>query len=428
MININKSKKIYGSPIPFNDTSTIITNFPSDLQYLRNNAISIVKNPTTPNKDININFGIFGNQNHDIADLSKVDILLEYANGLILFTKNQFTSLELQSEIIICLIDVGFFYQNIALDLLQNAYESPSNGPDNLWTTSGTYLKKGLGILEFLKNLVPNFIDTKLFKRVSEMMIEYKLIQQLGILVLALTKLKKSLSNGTGNEMDLQTKNLKDASSTCLFYSKISVGCLETCIQLGRGRIINDTLKNYLQGLVYLLLSMDQFRNDQCGVAIGMLEQSINSFSNIIPRSKLTSTVLSAPKMKIKPINKMKNSFKSTLLKTKQKSIKAINFDTQSNNNNNNNNSNSNSNNNLLPVIDDTLENLIIPLITLLNYVYHHTNDELFFQSIVTDEPELKKFIPKGKSPQLEPLPWWFNNGKIEEYRGNTRYVQENLF
>lgn len=420
MVNINKSKKIYGFPIPFNDNSTLITNFPSDLQYLRQNAVSIVENTiAATNKNINIKLNINDKTSHEIADLSKADILLEYASGLTFFTKNYFTTLELQSEIIICLINVGFFYQNAALDMLQNAYESSFNDSDNLWATSGTYLKKGLGILEYLRRVIPDFIDIDLFKRLSEMIAEYKLIQQLGILVLSLTKLKKSLSNGTGNELDLQTKDLKEVSSTCLFYSKISVGCLETCIQLGKGRVINDTLKDYLQGLIYILLSMDQFRNDQCGVAIGMLEQSTNSFSNIIPRSTLESTVLSTSKMKLKPISKMKSSFKNTLLKTKQKSIKTTRNVTRNGND---------SNNNLLPVLNDTLGNFIIPLINLLNYVYHHTNDELFFQPIVASEFELKKFIPKGKSPELEPLPWWFNNGKVEEYRGNIRPVQETLF
>lgn len=417
MNNINKSKKIYSYPIPFNDNSTVITNFPSDLQYLRHNAINIINNTiAATNKNITNNHNTNRQTNHEIADLSKADVLLEYANGLTFFTNNQFASLELQSEIIICLINVGFFYQNAALDMLQNAYGSSFNDSDNLWVTSSTYLKKGLGILEYLKGVIHDFIDINLFKRLSEMITEYKLIQQLGILILSLTKLKKSLSNGTGNELDLQTKDLKEASSTCLLYSKISVGCLETCIQLGIGRVVNTTLKDYLQGLIYFLLSMDQFRNDQCGMAIGMLEQSMNSFSNIIPRSILTSTVLSTPKMKSKPINKMKSSFKSTLLKTKQKSTKNIRNGTH------------NSNNNLLPVLNDTLENFIIPLINLLNYVYHHTNDELFFQPVVTSESELKKFIPKGKSPQLEPLRWWFNNGKIEEYRGNMGSVQENLF
>lgn len=420
MISIIKSKKIYDIPIPFDDNSVIVTSFPSDLRYLRQNAVNIVKKTTAAtNKNINLSLNISGKGSHKIADLSKADILLEYANGLTFFTKNHFTSLELQNEIITCLINVGFFYQNVALDMLQNAYESSLNDSDNLWITSGTYLKKGLGILEYLKSVIPNFIDIDLFKRLSEMIEEYKLIQQLGILLLSLTKLKRSLSNGSGNQLDLQTKDLKEVSSTCFFYSKISVGCLETCIQLGKGRVINNTLKDYLQGLIYLLLSMDQFRNEQCGVAIGMLEQSINSFSNIIPRSALTSIVLSTSKIKLKPINRMKSSFKSTLLKARQTSKSTTRNDTHHTNNNNN---------NLLPVLNDTLENFIVPLISLLNYVYHHTNDKLFFQPVITSEFELKKFVPKGKSPQLEFLPWWFNNGKIEEYRGNMRSIQESLF
>lgn len=73
-----------------------------------------------------------------------------------------------------------------------------------------------------------------------------------------------------------------------------------------------------------------------------MLEQLINSFSYTMSRTKLTSAVLSTPKMKIKLIKKMKNLFESTFLKTKPKSFKVFSYDVH-----NNANSNSNSNNNL---------------------------------------------------------------------------------
>lgn len=399
MIHQNKTSKIYGSPLQFDSKSIVTKSFSSDLKYLRINAINITNSENS--------------KNDEITDLSKTEILLHYANELILFTGSQFVSVDLQNEIATCLVDVGFFYQNASLEMLQRAYDTPADN-DNAWTTSGTYLKKGLGILEFLKIIVPNFTNTSLFERLSEMIIEFKLIQQLGILILSLTKLKKSMSNDTSSELDLQTNDLKKASATSAFYAKLSVGCHETCIQLKKGRLINSGLTHYVDGLTYLLLSMDQYRKDECGIAIGMLEQSINCYSHIVPRSKLTSTILSTPKLKVKPLDKMTNSFKSTLLKTKQKSDRTLKIE--------------DTKRKLIPVLDDTLENFLIPLISLLGYVYNHSNDKLYFQPVIRDEAELKRLIPQGKSPQLESIPWYFNNGKIEEYRGKAASPSNDLF
>lgn len=399
MIHLNTSKKTFGSLIPFNEKAKATSLFSSDLNYLRNNAVTIVRGDH--------------NGNNELSDLSKSEVLLEYANALITSTGRQFTTLELQNEIIICVIDVAFFYQSAALEMLQRAYDLSANN-DNSWMSSGIYLKRGLGLLEFLKVLVPNFMNEGLYKRLSEMIAEFNLLQQLSILVLSLSKLKRNLSNDISKELDLQTNDLKTASSTSSFYAKIAVGCHETCIQLGKGHLINKTLSHYLEGLTYLLLSMDQYRNDKCGTAIGMLEQCINSFSHIIPRSTLTSTILSTPKQKVKPLNKVTNSFKSTLLKTKQTSARKLKIQ--------------NENIDLLPVLNDTLENFIVPLIYLLDYVYNHSNDKLFFQAIVRDEQELKKLVPRGKCPKLEPLPWCFNNGKLEEYRDESKTESENIF
>ena len=78
MNNINKSKKIYSYPIPFNDNSTVITNFPSDLQYLRHNAINIINNTiAATNKNITNNHNTNRQTNHEIADLSNWNMLMD---------------------------------------------------------------------------------------------------------------------------------------------------------------------------------------------------------------------------------------------------------------------------------------------------------------------------------------------------------------
>lgn len=399
MLHLANISKIYGSPLDFDEKSLVTSSFSSHLKYLRNNAIKITNHEN--------------NKIEDIGNLSKTEILLEYANELILCTGNQFISVELQNEIATCLINVGFFYQNAGLEMLQRAYDTPTDN-DSSWTTSGTYLKKGLGILELLKIIIPNFMNPRLFERLSEMITEFKLIQQLGILILSLTKLKKNLSNDASSELDLQSNDFKKASAASTFYAKLAIGCHETCIQLKKGRLVNSGLTDYLEGLTYLLLSMDQYRKDECGVAIGMLEQCINSFSKIAPRSKLTTTILSTPKLKVKPLNKISHSFKSTVLKTKQKSERTLNIE--------------DSKRKLIPVLNDTLDNFLIPLISLLNYVYNHNNDKLYFQSVIRDENELKRLKPQGKSPQLESIPWYINNGKIEEYKENATSSTNDLF
>lgn len=357
-----------------------------------------------------------------VDNLTKIDSCIEYASIITLYI---YHDKQLENDWVTILVNVAFFYQEIALNMLQEAYDlktSNMNQETQLWSTSGQYLRRGLGILQFIKNqLDDNYKDVEMFNKINQLSMELNLIQQLGIITLSLTKLQNSITNDESYELDLQTNDLKDSTKLSLFYGKLCIGCKEACLQMklnnsnvetkintknnfnSYNNIVNRKLVAYLDGLTYLLISLDQYRKDQYGNAIGLLEQSINSFSTIIPRDKLINEKLSTPKLKLKIKDKFKNKVQSTLLKTKQESMSKLNIKVQDKQ--------------LLPILNDTLNFFIVPLINLLNYVYQQTNDKLFFQPVERNTEILNRFVPKGKLPSLKPIVWCFENNTIQEYR-----------
>lgn len=385
-------------PIKFKDISRFEKKFDGEILLARGRAIESLSNGPKKHVDFQV----------------LIEVLVEYA-GLLLHNmqRSQEPKEYYAQEFTICLLNAAHYFQNISLNMFQSAYTNDSS--DFLWSASGNYLRKGLGLIHFTQSELKVRHDDFMFKKLSEMNQEFKLIQELGILTLSFTKLKAKMSNNDTNELDLQTNDLKEASSLSLFYAKLCVGCRDTTLQLSKGTITNKALLRYLDGVIFLLVSMDQFRNNQCGVAIGMLEEAINSLSNIVPRSKLTSTVLSTPKLKLSKKMNLKNTLQSTVLKSKI--ITTNNWSIAS------------QNNVLLPLLDETLDTFIIPLITLLRYVYSKTNDQLFFQTVVTDKPQLLRLLPGGRSPQLESIQWTYDNGKIKELPvSNSSPVRKNYF
>ena len=83
---------------------------------------------------------------------------------------------------------------------------------------------------------------------------------------------------------------------------------------------------------------------------------------------------------------------------------------------------------NLIHLLKDTLDDFIIPLITLLNYRYNKTNDKLTFMPIEEDIKKLQALIPRGKTSDLVGTKWDFRNGKLRQEASSSNSGKEDYF
>ncbi|CCD25876.2 uncharacterized protein NDAI_0G01000 [Naumovozyma dairenensis CBS 421] len=347
-----------------------------------------------------------------IDALLAIDTFFEYGNILLTYIHADEIPQELSvntllDETIEILIDIAFYHENIILNLLQRAYDTPDLS-STLWSKSGCYLKNGLGILDYLSSLINKFqYHSKYYELMNQLSLEFKLLQQLSIIVLSLSKLRSKIYNEKNDAiLDFQEEDLRELASNSSFYAKICIGCRELLFQHNKKEfkslLLTTALGYYLDSLTFLLLSMDQYNNDECGIAIGMLEQSIKSLSGIIPLSELNTTILNEKTIKKKDIFKLKIQSKKNPLRMDSK---ITNYGTKTGKNNNN--------NTLIPVLQDSLDDFVIPLITLLRYRYNITNEKLSFKPVENDRTKLERFFPRGKIPDLNGTKWVFHNNKL---------------
>ncbi|CCK68534.1 uncharacterized protein KNAG_0B00870 [Huiozyma naganishii CBS 8797] len=334
-----------------------------------------------------------------IDALLGLETLISYANEIFPFINSD---VNLETEWLSVMIDIAFFYGDLALMLMQKAFNKTESG--SIWSSSGEYLKKGLGILQFCESNVSEKPDHRLLNLIIEMSFEFQILQQLGVIMLSLCKLRNSLSNEQSTELDLQTNDLKESTSASLFYSKLCIGCHDTASQIKQIHMLAQKreVMSFLEGTAYLLLSLDQFRKDEIGTATGLLHQSVNCYSHFVPRTKFTSTVLSTPKAPMATKEKMRNKMHNTFLKTKQKA-NLLPFKARADNNK------------VSEIINDVMDTFLIPLVILLDYVFQQTNSKLFFQPVEKDSAVLKSLLPGGVKPDLKGIEWVFWEGRLQE-------------
>ncbi|KAG0654613.1 hypothetical protein C6P45_003340, partial [Maudiozyma exigua] len=335
--------------------------------------------------------------------LHKIETCLDYANEIINCLSAD-THLEpvLSPELAITLINCSIFYSKMASDLLERA--NTSNDPKNkLWAIAGEQVKKGLGLLHFLNNfLIEHNIITEFTEQLNRHIEEYQILYQLSIIVLSFLKLKIIMSNPEGTKLDLQTNDLGSTAALCVFNSKLCTGCYNSALGLRKSNLITKQLLSFLQGSIFLLMSIDKFNVDEVGIAIGMLDEVINEFSIIIPRETITKTLLekeSSSKFSKSGLLKRKDLIKSKLHHTSNKSSKLL---------------TNNGSHTLLPVLFDVLNDFLVPLIVLLRYVYQRTNDKVTFKPVEKNIEVLKSKLPLGKSPKMKGEQWIFNHGKLK--------------
>lgn len=343
--------------------------------------------------------------------LSVCDTILDYTSYLLSIFYDQ-DSIEfngsnerdiLELDLSVSIINAAYIYREISLETMQRAYGSESQ--DSYWGSSGDYLKNGLGLLQYLQSLEErNFlhISPTYYSIIVNLSSEFKIIQQLGIVVLALSKLRsKMYGSSRDGVLDLQNQDIQELSKTSILYTKLIIGCSNFSNTLSRDSMFNKALSSYLESLTLLLLSMDQYQKDQCGIAIGMIDEATNILSTFIPSSKLHDSFL----LKTRKRDTIKNIFKNPT-STERSNILMLDKIRH--------------NESLHPLLGSTLDDFIIPLYILLRYRYQQTNDKLTFQPVEKDKAKLHSYYPQGKEPQLEGAAWVFNGHRLKEINSST--------
>lgn len=338
--------------------------------------------------------------------LTRIDTLIKYASSLCCLIQNNSNTEEdkniFKYEIAVSLINAASYNQDISLDMMQRAYGSPMS--DTIWARSGIYLKRGLGLIQWVEQQFSSSFtqDTsnKLFNVLNEVSLEFQLLQQIGIVVLSLSKLRSKVYKDQRDAvLDFQEEDLQDLSLNSILYAKLVIGCYETALKCNNdeGSIINKPLIIYLNSLIFLLLSLDQYSKNQCGIAIGMIEVAIANLSKIVPKSQLNDSILAKKRKR----DILKNAFhKKSSTSNNNNDILHPNFTFSTR---------KSKNHQLLPLLRETLDDFLIPLIVLLRYRYQQTNEKLTFQPIEKDEASLRKLFPRGKAPELQGSQWIFN-------------------
>lgn len=384
-------------PYKLSNSSKITTSIPNELVLLRNACITS-SDSSSSKVDI----------------ITCIDIWLKYANGLLTYRSQIGNAAALvEEEIVTALINVATFYQDIGVETLHRAYESsqPSN---SLWTTSGTYLKRGLGLISFLKKTckIGTTNDDKeiqVLDLTNQLSLEFQLLQELGIIILALSKLRSKVSKDA--VVDLEPQELKDLGKSSVFYAKLCIGSYNTALQCQGGRIVDGLFLNFLQSLIYLFLSINQYNIDECGIAIGMLQESIKKLLSIVPNSQLKELDILSSTDTTRKRDLIKIAFKRKMHASTSKKQrifqKAVSFSSK---------------NDMMSLLRSSLDDFIVPLTILLRYRYQRTNENYSFKTVENDVDKLNELFPRGKSSDFQGTEWSFQDDHLtfENSNGTT--------
>lgn len=362
---------------------------PPDLSFLRSNVLSSTNDPSS-------------------SVTAKIDAHITYLDALLNYYYFTTQDPVLENEITITSINASYFYQLLAQDLLTRAYTDNST---EAWSRSGSYNKKSIGILQFLlESAIPR--TTELLTQVQTYILCWTLFQQLGIVVLSVSKLRGQLYGysakrpGYETLLDFQESDLKELSKSSSLYARLCIGCRDSCTKLLSTHLSKDVhyLIRYLDALTFLLLSMDQYKQDQCGVALGMLNSAVDS---------LSQGLLSSKDLKLIHDTKFKDKLKGKIPDLKGMQLKQkLKFSGKKGIETNVPSTPTKYNKGALhPLLNNTLQDFIIPLTMLLQYRYTKTNEKLSFQPIIRDRQQILKLWPQGKTPEVNGTKWVFEDG-----------------
>lgn len=315
--------------------------------------------------------------------LSRIDTLLEYAGAVL--SECEELDVELSSEVAVVLLDAAVFEQELALEVLEKSYGS--DVADAGWGSSGRCLKRGLGLVQYVEVRFSGYFvgdaGQRFFGLTTQLALEFQFLQQIGIVVLSLSKLRAKVYTGRREAvLDFHEQDLSDLAANSGLYARLVIGCHDTALKCSRSSsIINKPVITYLDSLGLLLVSLEQYSNDASGIALGMIRLAISRLNKIVPSSKLNDSILTKKKIDV-----FKSAISTKGRKWPHKKAE------------------------LLPVLQATLEDFVIPLALLLRYRFTQTNEKLSYQPIESDENVLRKLVPRGKAPELKGSQWFFSS------------------
>ncbi|EDO16259.1 hypothetical protein Kpol_505p36 [Vanderwaltozyma polyspora DSM 70294] len=359
-------------------------------------------------KRSNVNRGLLQFGSCQVSQLLKLsDLVIDYISCILCLFEDELSETVynvLVDDLMLSVLNAICIYREVAIKTMETSYRSEDK--DSHWSTSGVYIKKALGLLQYFKNC--KITDDPTFLSIlNNISVELKVVQQLGMVILVLSKLRNKIYRNTRDAvMDFHNEDINELSHSSMLYAKLVIGCKDQIAGLPRTSIINEQTHSYLEALALILLSMDQYQKDECGVAIGMINSAVNELSKIVPISKLNDSLL----VKQKKTDKIKNMLK------KRPSLES---------------SNSSiimkmTNSSPLPaLLKNTLDDFVVPLTILLRYRYQQTNDNVSFKPIEKNVEVIHGLYPQGKVPQLDGTIWIFDNMVLKELNASNSSSNE---
>ncbi|CAG60651.1 uncharacterized protein GVI51_I10505 [Nakaseomyces glabratus] len=314
-------------------------------------------------------------------------------------------------ELTITTLNIAIAYEKMVLESMTVAYTA---GRTDLWTTASDYLKRAIGILLFLKSTDWLHGDEELYQYLLRYTNEMGVLQQLSVVLVAITKLRSNLYKDSILDLDHSndlTQNILSSNNITL-YSRMCISALETMVAiLGKHSsntlpitIINSYNVDFIKVLIYLLVSLEQYEANNVGHAMGFLKLSRKYLTrSIMKTTDLQSSLDSImvfdghkKNLKAASLGKLKNVFKKEKTVDFNSTLKSLKVTFNKDN----------SNDPLRPLLLNVLNDLILPLFLLLSYRYEKTNQLYSFQEPIEDEDMLIRDLPKAIIMNLKSISW----------------------
>lgn len=353
----------------------------------------------------------------DQDPLVRLNLLFSYID-ILLASDDCGSRGRMQVEVGTAILNIALSYKYLVLETMIYAYRT---GEQKLWTTVTNYLKRGIGILQFLKSLNWIRAGDKGFPILDKLVYELGVLQQLSVILLSLGKMRSNLYNDVMLDLDHSadlTKTIFNSNNITL-YTRLCISCQEIILRLMTNRdnqsdIINNCNYDFLRSLTLLLVSIEQFEMDNTGKAIGLLNLSQEQLTkHIMTKNELNRTLddnkIFEKDKKLK--DQVKDKFKNTFNKKKEpkslsdddtdvfKKFKNMKISMKSN-------TSKRPKETLLPVLQEILNDLLLPLMVLFAYRYDKTNELFGLQKVENDERELIRDLPRGIPMDLKSVSW----------------------
>ncbi|KAL3229960.1 Uncharacterized protein RNJ44_01323 [Nakaseomyces bracarensis] len=323
----------------------------------------------------------------------------------------------IQCEVATAVLNIALCYKYLVLETMVYAYRK---GEPKLWATVTNYLKRGVGILQFLKGCSWLNPTDNGYPMLDKLIYELGVLQQLSVILLSLGKIRSNLYNDVMLDLDHSadlTRTIFNSNNITL-YTRLCISCQEIMLRLltdknNNSDIINKSNFDFLRSLTLLLVSIEQFEMDNIGKAIGLLNLSQEQLTkNIMTKSELRDT-LNEHRIVERDQNlkgQMKSKLLNTFTKKKEKNVESDQSDLLKRLKNirisKKSSSKKQARDCLLPILQEILNDLLLPLMVLFTYRYEKTNELYGLQVVETDEKDLIRELPKGIPMDMKSVTW----------------------